>query len=498
MLSIIIIFFVGILAYSNAFLCSFHFDDLRLISGNLAIRNIHDLPAIWNFYPCRFLTFLSLAFNYHFHGLDLFGYHLFNILVHIGSAILVWWLTRLTLSTPVMRDDKIAKHGNLIALFAGLVFVSHPVQTEAVTYIWQRAASMATLFYLASLCLYVKSRLLQKSVIASEAKQSFKPYYICSLITAIAAMFTKETAVTLPLMILLYEFIFLKWEGATKRLAPFLLTIFIIPVTMLFTNAASFQKVEGIVNISSMHYLLTQFRVLVTYIRLFFLPVSQNFDYDYPVFKNIFQPSVLISLLFLMTVLFVAKRLFSKYRLLSFSILWFFLTLLPESSILPQDDVIYEHRLYLPMVGYSIFLVSSVYYLWEKNSIASMVKVFVVLIACYSVLTYQRNKVWKDEFTLWSDSVRKSPHKARPYNNLGVIYSQQGNMAQALADYNKAIEIYPGYANAYNNRANVYFQQGDITQAIADYNKAIELDPSYADAYHNRALAYYQLRRHPP
>ena len=167
------------------------------------------------------------------------GYHVFNLAVHLFTAILVWWLVLLTLSTPAMKENKITQHADLVALLSGLVFVSHPLQTEAVTYIVQRTASMATLFYLASLCLYVKSRLLQdtgviersdfqksviarsdfqKSVIArSEAtKQSFnkdflsmqKIYYIFSLIAAILAMFTKETAITLPLMILLYEFSF--------------------------------------------------------------------------------------------------------------------------------------------------------------------------------------------------------------------------------------------------------------------------------------------------
>ena len=227
------------------------------IVDNLAIRNISNLQNIWNFLPCCFVTLLSIAFNYHFNGLNVFGYHLFNLAVHLVSAILVWWLVILTLSTPAMKDpayggagNKITQHANLIALFAGLVFVSHPVQIEAVTYIWQRAASMAALFYLASLCFYVKSR--------CRGGREGRPYYILSLITAIMAMFTKENTITLPLMILLYEFYFfevgetlavartaLNWSSyrtlvVTRRyLLPFLLTLFIIPVTMLFTHNKS-------------------------------------------------------------------------------------------------------------------------------------------------------------------------------------------------------------------------------------------------------------------
>ena len=157
-------------------------------------------------------------------------------------------------------------------------------------------------------------------------------------------------------------------------LVPFLLTLLIIPLTMLFTESVISQEIQRIMRqgpagISPMHYFLTQFRVMVTYIRLVFLPLNQNLDYDYPVFKSIFEFPVLISFIFLATILFFAKRLFSKYRLISFSIFWFFLTLLPESSFLPIKDVIFEHRLYLPLVGYSIFLVSGVYYLFGKNTI---------------------------------------------------------------------------------------------------------------------------------
>ena len=137
-----------------------------------------------------------------------------------------------------MKEDKITRHAGLIALFAGLVFVSHPPQTEAVTYIWQRATSMVAFFYLASLCLYVKSRLLQQT-----GDRKWHPYYISSLIIAVIAMFTKENAVTLPLMILLYEISFFKTKGKLnwKHLFPFLLTIFIIPLTILLTKAPQFQ-----------------------------------------------------------------------------------------------------------------------------------------------------------------------------------------------------------------------------------------------------------------
>ena len=514
MLSILLIFCLGILVYSNTFFCSFQFDDVRFIVDNPAIRNIQDWQGIWHYFHGRFFTFLSLAFNYHFNGLHVFGYHLFNLVIHLLSAVFIWWLTLLTLSTPAMKDppageagDKITRHADLIALFAGLVFVSHPVQTEAVTYIWQRAASMMTLFYVASLCFYVKSRLLYSHTEYSFRSQDSKPtsglgsfYYICSLITAVVAMFTKENAITLPLMVLFYEFTFLKTKRGLnwKHMIPFLMTIWVIPVTFLFIKVQTFQEMHGNLRatgtiITPMQYFLTQFRVMVTYIRLVFLPFKQNLDYDYPIFNNIFEWPVFISLLFLITIFYAAKRLFSKYRLVSFSIFWFFLTLiLPESSFWAMGDVISEHRLYLPLVGYSMFLVSGVYYLSQKNTLKTMVIVLLPIIAFNSVLTYQRNKVWKNEFTLWDDAVKKSPHKARPYYNRGRLYQKQGNLTLALFDYNKAIEINPIKAEAYSNRGGVYDEQGNFSQAISDCTRAIEIDPDDSTGYANRGVAYFK------
>jgi protein O-mannosyl-transferase len=160
-LIIIAICCLGIAIYSNTFNSSFHLDDYDSITDNPAIKNIRAPLNIWGFWPTRFITYLSLALNYHLHKLDVFGYHLFNLAVHLGSSILVWWLMLLTFSTPALKGQKIARHAKMISFFAGLLFVSHPLQTQAVTYIVQRAVSMAALFYLASLSLYVKSRLLE-------------------------------------------------------------------------------------------------------------------------------------------------------------------------------------------------------------------------------------------------------------------------------------------------------------------------------------------------
>jgi Flp pilus assembly protein TadD len=298
-------------------------------------------------------------------------------------------------------------------------------------------------------------------------------------------------------MIGLYEFSFFqtgkkRFDGG--RLRPFFLIPLVVPLTMFFTKSVNFLEIrrvpEPLPEISSWHYLLTQFRVIVTYIRLIFLPINQNLDYDYPVAHSFFQPSVLASFLFLAVIITMAFRLFRTHRLMSFGIFWFFLVLLPESSVIPIKDVIFEHRLYLPMAGFSLFLVSGVYYFLRKGNVKRTVIILLAMTACYSVLAYQRNKVWKDEFTFWDDVIRKSPHKERPYYNRGNAYKAKGDFRQAILDYDKALEIQPNFAEVYNNLGNIYQIKGELDQAILYYDKAIEIKPDSSEAYNNRGGAY--------
>jgi tetratricopeptide (TPR) repeat protein len=494
--SIIAISCLGILVYSNTFHCSFHFDDFFFVVTNHHIKDLHQLADIWDWWPCRFITFLSFAINYHFNHLDVFGYHLFNLAVHLCSALLVCWLVELTFLTPVMKEERIARHGHFIAISAGLIFVSHPVQTQAVTFIWQRSASMAAMFYLASLCFYVKSRLAREAVKRPNSFDIARFAYIGSLMTASLAMFTKEIAITLPLMVLLYEFSFFDPKRINwKPLIPFILTFLIIPAVWFFTESEKIQARQSFVtNIPSMQYLLTEFRVMITYIRLAFLPLHQNLDYDFPLSKSIFEAATFSSMIILIAILFAAKRMFSKYRLISFSIFWFFLTLLPESSFFPFSDVIFEHRLYLPMAGFSILLAGGLYYLLGKKTLNYFFLSLAIIIACYSLLTYERNKVWKNEITLWENAVQGSPHKARPYDNLGVGLAHHGNLTQAILDYNKAIEIFPNFTEAYYNRGVGYAKKGDLNKALSDFNKAIAIKPDFLQAYYDRAVTYYELK----
>lgn len=501
----LLLFFLGITIYSNILKSPFQFDDIGFIVENRSIRDISNLPLIWKFLPTRFIDFFSLALNYHFAKLDVFSYHLFNLFLHLAVSTLVFWFVRLIFSTPIMKEERLTRFKGEIALFISLIFLVHPIQTESVTYIHQRSTCLAGLFYLSSLCLYVTARLWG---IDGKLRIQRRILFILAYIVALAGMFTRENTITLPLAILLFEFYFfrtgkqIKWQPA----APFLITLPIIPVTMFLSKPITLLHIQKLADapIKGWYYFLTQLNVKITYLKLFLFPLKQNFDYDYPISRSLFELPTLISLIALILVLVIAVKIFRRYKILSFAILWFFLALLPESSFIPQPDVIFEHRLYLPLVGLCIFSVCVMYYIFSARKRRLLVTLLGIIVIFFSFLTFKRNIIWRDEISLWNDTISKSPDKTRPYNERGNAYAAKGNYAQAIADFNKAIEIdskmhfsvknplhsYPISARIYYNRANVYQKMGNPEQALSDYNRSIEINSINPRAYNNRATIY--------
>ncbi len=489
--TVITICLLGILIYSNTFNSPFHFDDRENIVENISIRDLNNLQAIWSFAPTRFITYLSLACNYHFNQLRVSGYHLVNLVIHLASAILVWHFALLTFSTPIMKDKWITRHAEVISFLSGLIFVVHPIQTQGVTYIIQRTASLATFFYMASLNLYIKARLLAYGR-QTPARWNF--YYVLSLSTAVLGMFTKEIVLTLPLMILLYEFCFwgsgnrFKW----KYLVPFLILLLIIPVTMYIARSVNLGEVWKLAketeDISRGHYLLTQFRVLVTYLRLLFIPLNQNLDYDYPVLHGLWEIPTLASLFLLITILIIGILLFRKYRVISFTIFWFFLTLSVESGVIPIRDVIFEHRLYLPMVGYSLFLPVSVYHLCRNRGLRSGTAFLFMVVILYSFLAYNRNRLWESEFALWNDTVKKSPGKARVHRMLGSIWRDKGEYEKAIDEYEESMRIWPEHPALWNDLGVSWLKKGEYDKARECFKKALAGNPELVHAYYNMGL----------
>ncbi|MEN8134055.1 MAG: tetratricopeptide repeat protein [Thermodesulfobacteriota bacterium] len=519
---LLLVIILGILGYSNTLNVPFQLDDVANIVENPVIKNLvyYKTPAkakVYNGfaeYPIlinRYIGSLTFALNYKMHGLDVTGYHVVNILIHLINSLLIYWFVHLifiTLASGAGGDNPLVlRHASTIALFSSLLFVAHPIQTQAVTYIIQRFASLATMFYLFSIIMYIKARLaLNDSNTKTRGKKISTRalvYYLIALFAAVLAMKTKEIAFTLPAMIVLYEFLFFKGETKSRilYLLPFILTMLIIPTTLIYIVGLGGGVTRLVTDMPRLDYLFTEFRVIITYIRLIFFPVDQNLDYDYPLYHSIFDPEVFLSFMALSTICFTVIYSFWRYRItlpltrvILFGTAWFFATLSIESSIIPIVDVIFEHRMYLPSLG--IFLVISILLVmiiegcqqkWVDGTIfLSVIIVSMVLTG----ITYSRNNVWNDKIVLWQDVVNKSPGKARGIHSLGVAYSEKGNLDKAIKFYNKAILIDPSYYKAYYNLGKAYFTKGLIDESIKAYRSAINLNPSHVKAYSNLGIAY--------
>jgi len=500
---IFVIFIAGIIAYSNSFDCSLHFDDAKFFEKIEKIVS----PGIGDWlllFPSRPLGNLTFALNYYLHGLDVRGYHLINLIIHLTNALLIWRLILLTFSSPVMKNAEISRHKNIIAFLTGLLFVTHPLATQSVTYIAQRFASLATLFYLLSLILFVLGKLRQDN------KTIISFLFGGSLISGILGMLTKEIVFTLPFAVLLYDYCFLRTSPREpeRKNNSFILSlimpaIFILLFFLLSPASNPFNTVppgQGYsYSISMKEYFLTQFRVILTYLRLFILPINQNLDYDYPLSTGFFQLKTFFSFLFLLVILAMGVLSFKRYRLISFGIFWFFLTMSVESSIIPiSQNVIFEHRTYLPSFGFFLALTGAFFYFFRERYIKIAVIVLLIIASINTVLTYQRNKIWESEYTLWSDCIKKSPNKARPNNNFGLVLFGEGKIKEAIEHYNKAISLTPDYPLPYYNRGIAYAELGQLQLAINDFSNAIRLQPEYEEAYYNRGNIYakfgqYQL-----
>jgi tetratricopeptide (TPR) repeat protein len=529
---ILCIIVLGIAAYSNTFKVPFQFDDNAGIVKNPVIQYFgtdtglshEEISEITINFKNRFIGYFTFALNYRLHGLEVSGFHVVNITVHIINALLVYWLILLTLKTPFFHTTRQQRElamssGLLISFFSALLFISHPVQTQAVTYIIQRLTSLATMFYLLSLIMYIKARLsVQKKV--NSTKPSGKKgitktvsFYGVSLISAVLAMRTKEIAFTLPVVLALYEFLFFKGKFSRRvvYLIPLFLTILIIPFSLIGIDKPIGDIISDVSEASRLQtamsrfdYLLTEARVVVTYIRLLLFPVKQNLDYDYPIYHSFYNPQVFAAFLSLFFIacsgIYLCFRSQTKnplFRLTAFGVFWFFITLSVESSFIPIVDVIFEHRLYLPSTGFFIVLSTAVFYAsrafaerwrWGDRILVTLCTLIVLALAGS---TYARNMVWADEISLWSDVVIKSPQKARGYNNLGFAYKNRGVTREAIQYYQRALKLQPDYAVAHNNVADAYNALGSFESAIEHGRIAIALKPDYVDAYNTLALGYY-------
>jgi tetratricopeptide (TPR) repeat protein len=461
---------LGLLVYSNTLNSPFSFDDRANLQNDPVVTEFGLSGLQYAFLSRRAIGIISFQINYFLTGWSLPWLHLTNILIHISAALIAYQLVRLLMRTPYTEEyaDEVFRQLPL-PFFVALFFVVHPVQTQAVTYIVQRFSSLATLFYLAAVVSYLKVRITQ---LESGRLMPIGALIWASvtLLVSFLAFYSKESSYTLPAAIILVELLFFRYS-LRKIISLFVavLAAFIAIVCKLALSVGSIDKAVSAIDeatrlqttVSRGDYLITQFRVIITYIRLIFFPVGQRIDYDYPLLKSFFDWRVISSLVVIVILLGGAVWMIIKsrnssphLRFISFGILWFFLGLSIESSFIPIIDLIFEHRLYLPSFG-AITATSTAALMLTKNKDFNVKKRFLegllVIAVLLASVAWKRNLVWKSEVALWKDATSKSPNSARGWNNLAGAYIIQKEAQKALNAAIRSIELDPSKADAWNN-----------------------------------------------
>lgn len=471
--------------YGKVINAPFVYDDHELLLANPLVKS---LPAAWVHWPeakTKLITLWTFAVNYLIGLDDPRGYHFVNIALHFINAVLVYFLTRTIFQTPHLRDQKF--DAGLTAVLAALIFLAHPLQTESVSFIWQRSELLSAFFYLLTLICYLQGRLSGRSIL-----------YLVALVCFALGFFSKGMIVSLPVLLLFLEDALFD-KPKQKWCLPAAAVLGAVAAGVLFLNTPKITTFRsdfffrGLISYTGTmlepSHVYTQIVVAARYVFLALLPVKQNLDHDVALIMGWGDPRVIFSLFFLGAVMAAAGVwLWNRNRLMVVGIFWFLVALLP-SSLLGGRDPMVEHRLYCPLIGFALFCGAGFAAAWGKNKAVPWLAGGYVVFLC--VLTFLRNDLWMSPQALFEDTVKKSPNKSRPAMMLGTVYLTQGNTQAAARMFQHAIQLDPRSAESYNNLGLILLRSGQTMEAENLFEKAVAARKSFVPAYIN--LGYIAL-----
>ncbi|MDA3894757.1 MAG: hypothetical protein PF482_01275 [Desulfobacteraceae bacterium] len=495
---VFLLIFSSILLYANSLNAPFIFDDFNSIVKNTPEIQIKELTfselkeAAFNSQgKHRPLANLTLAVNYYFGGKNTFGYHMVNIFIHILTGVFLFFLFLAILKIPVLikggseaEKEKMFWPG-WIAFVSALIWMIHPLQTNAVTYIVQRMSSLSAMFFILSMLLYIHGRTLMRQRRLGVSVCFFSGCFF----SGICAVASKENAATLPLFIFLFEWFFMQDLRSIKLrtiLVGGLISVAIFwGMALFFLGAHPVDRIlagYGHYGFNLSERVLTEFRVVAYYFSLMVFPHPDRLmlDYDYPISHSFIDPgTTVISALMVLLVFFTAVYSAKKHRLLAFCFLWFLGNLVIESSVI-GIEIIYEHRLYLPSMMIFLLLTYAGYktipFKWARGAVV------VAVLLTLSFWTYQRNQVWRSDVGFWKDCARKSPNDARPLQNIAYSLQQKDLHEEAVAYYRQSLDLEkdPG---AFYNMGISLSKIGYHLEAVTAFNQAVELNYDATDMY---------------
>jgi tetratricopeptide (TPR) repeat protein len=485
-------------AYSNHFQNGFHFDDSHSIQDNINLRSIRNIPGFF----VDATTFSSLPANQCFRPVMS---TLFAIAYRMGGGSPYWfqvldfveymvlWALLFLLLRKIFADFDPPGGKDIVALLASGFYIIHTANAETINYVSAGSDLVSTLFMVASLLIYA----------ALPAWRKFGFY----LIPAVPAMLAKAVAAVFPLFLLAYIVVIekkipltelFKSENRKESLRSFaaILPSALVCIGLLVLSSRMLPKTFTPSSLSRFEYLLAQPFAIVHYFNSFILPFNLSADTDWGPIGNIFDDRVLTGAAFIVLMAFAAFAASRNRRTMpiTFGILWFFIGCVPTSSgVIPLAEVINDHRMFLPFIGLAIAASWGAALLIQRSRVfssrnllskAGLVMLIAALFAAHAYGTYQRNKVWKDEESLWHDVILKSPGNARGLMNYGLTLMAGGNVQGAAGYFEKALLLSPDYAYLHINMAIAKDALGDTAAAENHFRKAIKCNPTYFGCYY--------------
>ncbi len=491
--SIILILAVSFAVYANALSNNFVHDDRSQVIQNPWIKDISHLKEIFtrdvwgfeeedessNYY--RPMMHIGYMISYFTFGLKPWGFHLVNIMLHAGASVIAFLLlSKFLTETNRSTSSSYFKP----ALMAALLFASDPIHTEAVTWVAGFPDVSSTFFFLLSLYLYLRSR------------GDVNGNYLLSVVSFSFAAFSKEPAITLPIIIAAYDYIFRKegyrFRSCLKKYVPYLVVTggYIV----LRSHALrSFVPSTTYVGLSTYQYVINIFPLFGHYLEKLLLPVNLSFWHSFHPIKSIFEAKGILSLTVTVVFVLLSYISYKRNKVVFFGLLLTVVPLLPALYIPAIVSKPFAERyLYLPSFGFMILLSS--FLTWANAKIpkgtVSLTVASLAVIAFFSISTVSRNAVWRDDYSIFSDTIQKAPDSAEVRYNLGVVYASKGSLREAIELFQTAVRLNPYYAKAEYNLGIAYGLQGLKDEAIKHFQATLKLKPDFAKAEYGLGAVY--------
>jgi tetratricopeptide (TPR) repeat protein len=478
-------------AYHNSFSVPFLFDDAASITNNPTIRHLSHLGEVLKGPPWGALTVngrpllnLTLAINYALGGLEVGGYHWVNLAIHCLAGLVLFGVVRRSLLQPVLAES-LGQAAVPIAFTTALLWLLHPMQTEAVTYLIQRAESQVGLCYLLTLYAFIRATTAAEGTL----------WYVLTVVFCLLGMAAKEVMATAPVMVFFYDRTFVAgtFAGAWRRrwwlyvalAATWLLLAWLMLGSGSRGEAGAFDS-----GTRWYQYAATEFGVVLHYLRMIFWPVPLILDYGGAVLE---KSALRIALSALAVMLLLAGTVVGLRRrpVLGFLGCWFFGILAPTSSVVPLVDTIFEHRIYLSLAAVLVLLVAGIYRWLGRGGFWMLA----ALAVAFGFLATIRNRDYRSEFAIWTDTVAKRPDNARAYNNLGSLWLGQDKFPEAERCFRTAVKLQPGYPSANYNLGIVLTRTHRPAEAVPFFLTAINVEETFVDARVNAGIALTRIGR---